>query len=199
MENILCEYGCGNKVKHKLKNGKLICSKYSTQCPINKVKNSKALSNAHKTNNMYVFTSEDRAKSIKSAIKNKKQNIPFEELGKILQRQIIMEEQEYKCNICNLSKWQGNDMVLELDHINGNRSDNSKSNLRFLCPNCHSQTSTWRGRNINTGICKVTDEILIDALLNTSNIRQALIKVGLAAKGGNYERAKKILSAFKET
>jgi len=64
--------------------------------------------------------------------------------------------------------------------------------LRLLCPNCHSQTDTWRGRNINKGDKKVSDEDLINALKECANIRQALIKVGLAAKGANYIRAKKL-------
>jgi 5-methylcytosine-specific restriction endonuclease McrA len=36
---------------------------------------------------------------------------------------------------------------LELDHINGRRDDNRLANLRILCPNCHAQTDTYRGKN----------------------------------------------------
>ncbi len=39
-------------------------------------------------------------------------------------------------------------MPLELDHINGDRDDNRLGNLRVICPNCHAQTPTYRGRNI---------------------------------------------------
>jgi len=53
----------------------------------------------------------------------------------------------YTCFICGLSSWQGGPIVLHLDHINGQNTDNSLSNLRLLCPNCHSQTSTYCGRN----------------------------------------------------
>lgn len=67
-------------------------------------------------------------------------------------------------------------------------------NLRWLCPNCHSQTPTFRGYNkALSGKIKVPDQELLTALQECANIRQALQKVGLAAKGGNYERATKLL------
>jgi len=55
---------------------------------------------------------------------------------------------EYKCEHCGIDEWEGIRIGLELDHISGVRSDNSLENLRLLCPNCHSQTHTFRGRNI---------------------------------------------------
>jgi len=53
---------------------------------------------------------------------------------------------EYKCSECNICEWNGKELSLELDHIDGNPRNNCLKNLRFLCPNCHSQTVTWKCR-----------------------------------------------------
>lgn len=53
----------------------------------------------------------------------------------------------YKCAICGVCEWNGKTLSLELDHINGINNDNRLENLRFLCPNCHSQTTTYGSRN----------------------------------------------------
>ena len=97
-----------------------------------------------------------------------------------------------KCWHCGLSEWLNGLLVLELDHINGDNRDHRIENLRYLCPNCHSQTPTYRGKSINNGKQKVSDQVLKEALKTTNNIRQALIKVGLTPKGGNYTRAQKL-------
>ena len=57
-----------------------------------------------------------------------------------------------RCACCGLETWQGRPIPLELDHVNGIRSDNRLENLRLLCPNCHAQTDTYRGRNIGAAL-----------------------------------------------
>jgi hypothetical protein len=66
-----------------------------------------------------------------------------------LKRRLIEEGvKEAKCSACGRGSWNGRPIPLELDHINGRRDDNRLGNLRILCPNCHAQTDTYRGRNI---------------------------------------------------
>lgn len=62
-----------------------------------------------------------------------------------LKKRIINENLlEYKCQECGLTnEWNGKQIILQLDHINGVNDDNRIENLRFLCPNCHSQTHTY--------------------------------------------------------
>lgn len=52
------------------------------------------------------------------------------------------------CERCLREDWNGLPIPLELDHVNGKRDDNRLDNLRILCPNCHAQTETYRGKNI---------------------------------------------------
>ena len=53
-----------------------------------------------------------------------------------------------ECEVCGITKWNGLELSFELDHIDGDRTNHLLSNLRIICPNCHSQTSTFRGKNI---------------------------------------------------
>ncbi len=54
---------------------------------------------------------------------------------------------EDRCAECGLTEWRGAPIALELHHINGDGEDNRLENLAILCPNCHSQTDNWSGRN----------------------------------------------------
>jgi len=54
---------------------------------------------------------------------------------------------KHKCSICGIDTWNTKKINLELDHIDGNRFNHILTNLRLLCPNCHSQTDTYRSKN----------------------------------------------------
>jgi predicted RNA-binding Zn-ribbon protein involved in translation (DUF1610 family) len=56
----------------------------------------------------------------------------------------------YACHVCGIKAvWNGRPIVLHVDHISGDWLDDRKENLRFRCPNCHSQTPTFAGKAKN--------------------------------------------------
>ncbi|MDV3426909.1 MAG: HNH endonuclease [Bacillota bacterium] len=59
---------------------------------------------------------------------------------------------EYKCAICGLKEWQGKELTLRLDHIDGDNHNNVIENLRWLCPNCDSIQNTYCGKNVKHAI-----------------------------------------------
>lgn len=101
---------------------------------------------------------------------NKLNNVKKEDILKenckhqrtVLRRYVIKNNLiPYKCAICGCTEWQGKTLSLELDHINGVNNDNRLENLRFLCPNCHSQTSTYGSRNqqLNSSEYDIPDDL----------------------------------------
>ena len=63
---------------------------------------------------------------------------------RLIREKILTKE----CSSCHLNTWLNQPIPLELDHIDGNHSNNTLNNLRLICPNCHAQTPTYRGKNI---------------------------------------------------
>lgn len=72
-------------------------------------------------------------------------NYPTSKLNKRLIKEGI---KEYKCECCGNSKWLGQDITLELHHIDGNRTNNNLNNLQLLCPNCHSITDNFKSKKL---------------------------------------------------
>lgn len=58
----------------------------------------------------------------------------------------LIKERGHRCECCHLKEWLTQLITLELEHIDGDNRNNDRSNLKLLCPNCHSYTNTWRGR-----------------------------------------------------
>jgi hypothetical protein len=66
-------------------------------------------------------------------------------------RRTLAERHGSCCSVCNIDNWNGKDIKLEVDHIDGNHTNNSIKNLRLICPNCHSQTPTYKNKNKGNG------------------------------------------------
>ena len=107
-----------------------------------------------------------------------------------LKRKLI-EKRGHQCERCYNTKWLNFPITLELHHKNGNHYDNSEDNLELLCPNCHSYTKNWKGKNHKNN--KISNEVFLQALKNTDNIHQACLMVGITPCQSSYERARKLL------
>lgn len=107
----------------------------------------------------------------------------------------IVQLRGHQCEVCKNVEWNNQPIPLEIHHIDGDPLNNDLKNLQLLCPNCHSQTETWRGKNSN-GRCKISEEDFVKALQENSNIRQALLSLGLSARGGNYSRARELIHKY---
>lgn len=67
--------------------------------------------------------------------------------GHLKQRLLSAGIKEDRCEECGIDEWRGEPLSMHLHHENGDGTDNRLVNLRSLCPNCHSQTDTYGGRN----------------------------------------------------
>ena len=73
------------------------------------------------------------------------------EIGRGAIRKYLIETFEYKCSNCGIKDYNNKPLVLQVEHIDGNSENNRPENLCLLCPNCHSQTPTFAGRNRGNG------------------------------------------------
>lgn len=101
----------------------------------------------------------------------------------------------HKCEKCGNTEWLNQPIILEVHHKDGDHLNNVLENLELLCPNCHSLTENWRGKNIGAKEV-IDDETFVEALRNNKSVRQALIQLGLTAAGGNYARAYELITQY---
>lgn len=77
------------------------------------------------------------------------ENSPYKSTTTLKERLFKENIKEYRCERCGITEWQGDSISLQIHHINGIHNDNRIENIQILCPNCHSQTDTYSGRNSN--------------------------------------------------
>ena len=99
---------------------------------------------AQKLNLKFPGIGSGKKLELSEILEGKHPQYPTIKLSRRLKKERILED---KCDICDITEWNGNPIVLQLDHKNGKRTDHRLENLRLLCPNCHSQTENFCGRN----------------------------------------------------
>lgn len=175
---MLCDYGCGNEGKYVTTTGRSCCSARYNSCPAVRARNSAGISKAHKDGRMCNpsdIIPWNKGLSFPELIK-----ADFSLNGKGQHKKVLIHERGHKCEKCKNTHWLNTSITLELEHVDGNNKNNVKTNLMLLCPNCHSQTPTWRrakdsGRNSQ----KYSDAEIINAITSSSNINQVLTKLDL--------------------
>jgi 5-methylcytosine-specific restriction endonuclease McrA len=142
--------------------------------------------------------SDDRIKS-----KYKLEEI-FIEDSRVMRAQIkniLIKEKliEYVCSECGQNgNWNGKVLSLQIDHINGIRNDNRLSNLRFLCPNCHSQTSTFCNK-IDSKSKKLEDfelNEIISLFEKSRSLTDLIIQLGIYDNTKNRNKLKIIKESY---
>ena len=82
---------------------------------------------------------------LEDILSGKHPQYPTSKLSKRLVKEGV---KEYQCEKCGINCWCGEKISLELNHIDGDRYNHTLENLELLCPNCHSQTPTYRSKKI---------------------------------------------------
>jgi hypothetical protein len=195
---------CGNSFetqKGLLNYCSIECRNSRTWTEEDKKKKSESAKNSEKLkasieNTKKWFDYKNHGKKIQETWNKKLLNEDFDKLSFLRLRKRIILEQNGCCNHCGIKEWNNKPITLELEHIDGNNQNNDRNNLECICPNCHSQTNTWRGKNKRNQRNKISDDTIVQSYIKTNNIRQTLIDVGLSPKGGNYKRLHTLIKVY---
>lgn len=180
----LCSYGCGQIAKFMNGSGRVMCCERHNSCPANRRKNSSGLKNAYKTE-LRLSGSENYQASPQVSKDNMSWNrgkrfAEFGYGGKGQHKNALIAERGHKCECCGLSEWMEKPITLELEHIDADKKNNTRENLKLLCPNCHSQTPTWRrGNKPGWKTKRYSDSVLVETIKTSTSLNQVLDKLDL--------------------
>lgn len=195
-KKIKCSY-CNDKLAIiQLNNGKYCCEMTYHLCYAIIKKNSDGLKRAHDRGiKFHTFTEDDIKNYNSERIKKSKKDAFGINILKTPSKykEYLYELQGKRCEICKITSWLDKDLNFEVDHIDGNNRNNQLENLRILCPNCHSQTTTYCGRNKNNRKSRYTDDIIYQTYQQQGNIHKTLLYLGYSAKSANYQTVKRII------
>ena len=198
------KYNCQNcGVKHKgvYGSGRFCCLSCANVRPLTKevkekISKSMALWIKENPGKSKLFSKEvieKRSRRRRKLVKKKLLESDFKTLSsRSKKNKLILEDNS--CKICGLTKWRNKKITLHFDHIDGDRNNNKRNNLRLICPNCHSQTETYCGKNKKNKIKKnYSSKKIARVFKKQGNIRQTLLALDLSPKGSNYESVKRSL------
>lgn len=194
----LCFYGCGNRARYKNASSLKMCDSSSNKCPAIRQKNSIGVFKAHKEGripgwnklaseyNIDRCWSKGKTAYTDARVKSKYNPETLFTYGAESgpHKQVLLEERGHQCQKCLNTEWLGKPITIELEHIDGDNLNNVKENLQLLCPNCHSQTTTWRRRKTKGCRLKYSREEYINSIISSPNMNRCLRKLNLSWGSG---------------
>lgn len=95
-------------------------------------------------------TKNERSKKLIEHYRMLRERKPFEKLNKYWQKEILLEENGRKCDVCGQNEiWNGKPLILQLHHKDGHDKNKMKENTAIVCPNCHTQTDNYCNKNMS--------------------------------------------------
>jgi len=153
----LCKY-CNNPIPYDKHKENIFCNtscaaSYNNKVKLRKKKFNKCKICGTQISHKNTFCSQEcinKSREPKFILNFKNKLLSGDTIYKSSLRAYMILSRDYKCNRCGISNWQGHHIPLECHHIDGVFSHNNDDNLELLCPNCHSITHNYRGRNRST-------------------------------------------------